>query len=186
MSNLYPDDFSLAEQKQALKKGMSSHQSTAAQTDEWLTPPEIIKALGPFDLDPCAPVPARRPWPTAAKHYDLHDNGLLKPWNGRVWCNPPYGLNIGKWLGRCAEHKDALVLIFARVETDAWHKHIWNQADAVFFFRGRIAFHQAPDGRKARFTGGAPSALIAYGQNNFGALWRAKNAGAIEGKLLEL
>jgi hypothetical protein len=24
--------------------------------DEWLTPPEIIRALGPFNLDPCAPV----------------------------------------------------------------------------------------------------------------------------------
>ncbi len=23
--------------------------------EEWLTPPEIIQALGTFDLDPCAP-----------------------------------------------------------------------------------------------------------------------------------
>ena len=35
--------------------------------DEWLTPPEIIRALGPFDLDPCAPV--NRPWDTANDHY---------------------------------------------------------------------------------------------------------------------
>ena len=31
--------------------------------DEWLTPPEIIQALGHFDLDPCSPID--RPWPTA-------------------------------------------------------------------------------------------------------------------------
>lgn len=57
--------------------------------DEWLTPPEIIKALGQFDLDPCAPVV--RPWDTAERHYSIKDNGLMLPWSGRVWCNPPYG-----------------------------------------------------------------------------------------------
>jgi len=25
------------------------------RTDEWLTPPKIIKSLGEFDLDPCSP-----------------------------------------------------------------------------------------------------------------------------------
>lgn len=43
--------------------GMGSHQSAAMLKDEWLTPPEIIKALGgpeSFDLDPCAPI--KRPW----------------------------------------------------------------------------------------------------------------------------
>lgn len=63
---------------------MGGHQSAAMLKDEWLTPPEIIKALGPFDLDPCAPV--NRPWETAAKHYTVLDNGLTKPWHGRVWC----------------------------------------------------------------------------------------------------
>ena len=56
--------------------------------NEWLTPPTIIKALGPFDLDPCAPV--TRPWPTAAKHYSIEDNGLQQVWFGKIWCNPPY------------------------------------------------------------------------------------------------
>ena len=82
--------------------------------DEWLTPPEIIKALGEFDLDPCAPV--KRPWPTAEKHYTIQDNGLLKPWQGRVWCNPPYN-DAAKWLARCAEHGNAIALVFARTET---------------------------------------------------------------------
>ncbi len=31
---------------------MGSHQSTAMKTDNWLTPPEIISALGVFDTDP--------------------------------------------------------------------------------------------------------------------------------------
>lgn len=46
--------------------GIGSHQSARMLNDEWLTPPNIIINLGPFDLDPCAPV--IRPWNTAIKH----------------------------------------------------------------------------------------------------------------------
>ena len=53
---------------------IGSHQSANMKTDEWLTPPEIIKALGPFDLDPCSPI--NRPWDTARKHYTIENNGL--------------------------------------------------------------------------------------------------------------
>lgn len=82
------------------KTGMGSHQSAIMGKDEWLTDPKILRALGPFDLDPCAPV--SRPWEMAKKHYTKHDNGLLQPWEGRVWCNlhmgmkRPYGCR--KWL----------------------------------------------------------------------------------------
>jgi hypothetical protein len=70
--------------------------------DEWLTPPEIVRALGPFDLDPCAPIV--RPWDTAAQHYTIQDNGLNQPWAGRVWLNPPYGREAIHWMARLAEH----------------------------------------------------------------------------------
>ena len=63
--------------------------NTATGKDEWLTPPEIIKALGDFDLDPCSPI--NRPWNTAKNHFNINDNGLMQNWFGRVWCNPPYG-----------------------------------------------------------------------------------------------
>jgi len=35
--------------------GIGSHQSARMMKSEWLTPPEIIQALGPFNLDPRAP-----------------------------------------------------------------------------------------------------------------------------------
>lgn len=53
--------------------GLSGHQSARMKNDEWLTPPEIVSALGPFDLDPCSPV--ERPWPTAAQHFTVRDEG---------------------------------------------------------------------------------------------------------------
>ena len=35
---------------------LSGHQSAKMKNDEWLTPPEILRALGSFDLDPRAPI----------------------------------------------------------------------------------------------------------------------------------
>ena len=63
---------------------LSGHQSARMQNDEWLTPPEIVRACGQFDLDPCAPIV--RPWDTAARHFTVEDDGLAQSWDGRVIC----------------------------------------------------------------------------------------------------
>lgn len=146
---------------------IGGHQSAAALKDEWLTPPEIIEALGHFDLDPCAPV--NRPWDTADDHYTHFDDGLVKPWFGRVWCNPPYGRETACWLARCAEHGNAMALIFARTETRMFFDHVWGRADALLFIEGRLHFHHV-DGSRARANSGAPSVLVAYGHNNVSPL----------------
>lgn len=145
--------------------GMGSHQSAAMLKDEWLTPPEIIAALGgpdSFDLDPCAPI--NRPWPMARQHYTIVDNGLLKPWEGRVWFNPPYGgpTIVGPWMKRMADHGTGTTLIFARTETDLFFETVWKRATALLFLRGRLYFHHV-DGKRAAANAGAPSVLIAYG-----------------------
>lgn len=142
--------------------GMAGHESPVMLKDEWLTPPSILDALGQFDLDPCAPI--NRPWPTAAQHYTIADDGLVKPWFGRVWCNPPYGQPavVGPWLNRMVLHNQGTLLIFARVETDLFFKMVWERASAVLFLRGRLSFHHV-DGTKAPANAGAPSVLVAYG-----------------------
>ena len=146
--------------------------------DEWLTPPEIIEALGTFDLDPCSPGD-RRPWDTAKTHYSLPNDGLKMPWYGRVWCNPPYGAIAEKWLQRCADHGNAIALIFARTETEMFFNHVWQRADAVLFIKGRLYFHHV-NGDRAKGNGGAPSVLVAYGQQNVMALFECQ----IPGKLV--
>ena len=145
------------------RKGIGSHQSARMKKDEWLTPPSIIRACGEFDLDPCAPVV--RPWEMARHHFTIQDNGLQKEWEGRVWCNPPYGLEAEKWLRKLADHGNGIALIFARTETKMFFDQVWSRADAVFFFKGRLYFHHV-DGSKASANAGAPSCLIAYGKNN--------------------
>lgn len=148
---------------------IGGHQSACAMKDEWLTPPHVLAALGPFDLDPCSPI--NRPWPTAAKHYTVEDNGLCQPWHGRVWCNPPYGTQAAHWLHRMAQHGNGVALIFARTETRMFFDHVWARADAVLFIEGRLHFHHV-DGRRAEANGGAPSCLVAYGEENAQALQR--------------
>lgn len=118
---------------------MKNFNSNTTNKDEWLTPPELLKALGLFDLDPCAPVV--RPWAMAKLHYTKLENGLALPWHGRVWLNPPYGRQTFLWLERLAEHKSGIALIFARTETVGFHETVWQKASGVFFFRGRLCFH---------------------------------------------
>jgi hypothetical protein len=146
---------------------LSGHQSAKMKNDEWLTPPEILRALGPFDLDPCAPVV--RPWETAASHYTAEDDGLSKPWAGRVWCNPPFGREAVKWLRRMRDHGNGVALIPARTETAMFYETVWGASDGVLFIKGRPHFHYVC-GRRADFNSGAPIALVAYGRDNLDAL----------------
>lgn len=147
--------------------GIGGHQSARMGRDEWLTPPFIIKALGDFDLDPCAPIV--RPWDTAKRHYTIEDNGLAQPWEGRVWLNPPYGQNTEAWMKRLAEHGDGTALIFARTETAIFFPWVWHYADAIFFLHGRLHFHDV-QGERAKANAGGPSCLVAYGERNVRAL----------------
>lgn len=159
--------------------GMGSHQSARMGKDEWLTPPDMLEKLGEFDLDPCAPI--IRPWNMAKEHYTRFDDGLSLPWSGRVWCNPPYGLQAAKWLSKLADHNNGIALIFARTETKMFFSQVWNRADAVLFIEGRLFFYDV-HGVKASANSGAPSVLIAYGSDNVESL---KNSG-IPGILINL
>ncbi len=141
---------------------MTSHQRpNRGATDTWLTPPEIIKALGPFDLDPCCP--AKMPWGTAGRMIHWPEDGLAAEWSGCVWLNPPYGNQTGRWLRRLAEHGNGIALIFARTETVDFHTHVWAKAHALLFLQGIIHFHHA-SGKRANANAGAPSVLVAYGE----------------------
>lgn len=146
--------------------------------DEWLTPKYITDSLGKFDLDPCSPI--NRPWDTAFKHYTILDDGLSQPWHGRVWCNPPYGNSTSVWLEKCVEHGNCIALIFARTETRMFFNHIWDKADALLFIKGRLKFYHV-DGTQGG-SAGAPSVLVAYGQENAEILENC----CIEGKFIRL
>lgn len=173
--------------------GIGGHHSHKAGTVEWLTPPTVIAALGPFSLDPCAP--PHQPYPTAERVFTRRENGLIQRWHGRVWLNPPYSNGeIEKWLARMAEHDHGTALIFARTETDAFFRHVWERATALLFMRGRINFHVGRPyvdeatgrrfelGDRAPGNAGAPTVLCAYGMDDADVLAACK----IDGRFVPL
>lgn len=148
----------------AVDTGMGGHhRPNSGATDTWLTPPEIIETLGPFDLDPC--VAPSMPWRTAFRMLTEADDGFTSLWHDDefVWCNPPYGTQTWQWLNKLANHPaGGLALIFARTETRGFFAEVWGKADAALFLEGRLHFHHA-NGDRAAHNAGAPSVIVAYG-----------------------
>jgi hypothetical protein len=155
------------------------HLPNKGATDDWLTPKEIIDALGAFDLDPCCP--RWMPWPTADRMLCDLDDGLSAPWHGRVWLNPPYGPETGRWLKKLAEHGEGIALVFARTETKMFQKWAFGYAKAMLFIAGRLHFCR-PNGERSKLNAGAPSVLIAYGERSA----RILQLSDIEGAFVEL
>ena len=64
----------------------------------WCTPPEFFDELDQefhFNLDPAATDKCAK----CAKYFTPETDGLKADWGGsRVFCNPPYGRNIGEWV----------------------------------------------------------------------------------------
>lgn len=145
-------------------RGMGGHsRGYEGDSVEWYTPPGIFDALGlTFDLDPCAPV-GGLDWIPAARSYSIADDGLTQPWEGRVWLNPPYGPNTALWMRKLAAHGHGLALVFARTETEWWQQTVVG-ADAVCFIAGPLTFVTAAK-RPAPYNSGAPSALVAFGED---------------------
>ena len=153
-----------------------SHTRSIDTTDSWITPRWLIDRVGPFDLDPCACDP--QPWPCAVESWT--ENGLLRPWRGIVWCNPPYGRAMAAWLNRLALYGNGIALVFARTETAAFFGHVWPFASALLFLRGRLTFHY-PDGSAPRngANSGGPNVLIGYGAEAERRLVACADLGAV-------
>lgn len=116
----------------------------SSQSNEWATPQEFFDELNAefnFTLDAAAsPANAK-----CASFFTQDDDGLQQSWKGhRVFCNPPYGRTIGKWIEKAATEATELtvMLIPARTDTAAWHDHIFGKAE-VRFVRGRLKFNKS-------------------------------------------
>lgn len=160
----------------ATTRGIGGHTSpNCGATDSWITPRAIIDALGPLDLDPCQFTP--QPWKCAADCSTLSDDGLGRPWLGRVWLNPPYS-EAWQWMARLADHGRGTALVFARTEVKGFVDQVWKRATAVMFLHGRLFFHQ-PDGSRAKGNSGGPSCIVAYGEDDAARLLQSGLSGSI-------
>jgi len=171
------------------KDGFGHEKPNGGETNDWITPKYIIDAFDTlrikknffFDLDPC--VSLNQPWSTASAGYNVVDDGLNKKWDGMVYCNPPYGDNVIYWAKKMAEHKNGVMLIFARLETKVWQEYIFPTADGFLFPKRRISFYR-PDGTKGS-SAGAPSVFVSFGNEARSALIELTNSGLICGAFLD-
>lgn len=153
-------------------------QTAVGSTVEWYTPPELFTAIGlTFDLDPASPGADVVPWVPARRHITARENGLLQPWNGLVWLNPPYGPQATPFLHRLAEHGEGIALVFTRTETGWWNA-VAPRADLVCFLRERV-WHIRDDGHRGRSAMG--SALLAFGRECSEAVLRADLGWCVRG-----
>jgi hypothetical protein len=144
-------------------------------SDEWYTPQWLLDALPqPLDLDPCADPGRRVP---ALRHIVGQEggDGLAEPWQGRVFCNPPYSAgNLPKWIAKCRAEADrgceVIALVPARVESGYWWDHVWGVA-RVGLLEDRIAFEDS------QTAGTFGSALIVWPHGSFNCWLPAQIAG---------
>lgn len=130
----------------------------SSNTPEWATPQSFFDELNrefAFTLDPCSTHENAK----CKKHFTKEDDGLKQNWGGQVvFCNPPYGRELPKWVKKCYEesrHADVVMLIPARTDTRWFHDYIYGKAE-IRFIKGRLKFGNAK--QSAPF----PSMVVIY------------------------
>jgi DNA N-6-adenine-methyltransferase (Dam) len=100
---------------------------------EWPTPQDFYDRLNAefgFNFDPCP----------LGGDADGRST-LFCSWVGkRVFCNPPYGPEIPKFLARAHEAEVAVFLVPARTDTRWFHDLVLPEAKEIRFVRGRLRF----------------------------------------------
>lgn len=112
---------------------------------DWATPQDFFDKLNAefhFTLDPCADDQNHK----CEKYYTEEQDGLQQDWSGeRVFCNPPYGKDVPKWVKKCFDEvyggncTCAVMLLHARTDTRWFHEYIYHRAE-VRFVKGRLRF----------------------------------------------
>ena len=111
----------------------------SSASDNWATPQDVFDRLDAefnFELDPCADDQNHK----CARYFTKAQDGLIQDWGGaRIFCNPPYGRDIGKWVEKCSKQDLAVMLLPARTDTRWFHEFIYEKAE-IRFLKGRLKF----------------------------------------------
>ncbi len=118
----------------------------SSKSDEWYTPQEWTDrardVMGGIDLDPASNLKAQS-WIQATTYYSLADDGLTKPWSGRVWLNPPYS-KTKPWVIKAIAEYDAENVTSATVLVKSTSETSWFRELSARFPRaepkGRMEF----------------------------------------------
>ena len=122
---------------------MNTEVMFSSKTDLWETPQKFFDKLDAefhFSLDVCA-VPDNA---KCAAYYTPEQDGLSQPWTGVVWCNPPDGRDVCKWVEKAHYSTNkgitTVMLLPARTDTKWFHNYIVAPRHEIRFVRGRLKF----------------------------------------------
>ena len=135
-------------------------------SNEWQTPPVLFKKYDDiyhFELDAAA----SKDNTLCPKFFSLDSDSLLQNWfrYKTVWCNPPYGREIGKFVKKAYEESSkgcvVVMLIPSGTDTSYFHNYCFKYGK-VGFLKGRIKFisKSNPKGNPAPF----PSCIVIFGE----------------------
>jgi len=117
----------------------------------WRTPEPLYRALDQefaFTLDAAADDGNS----VCDRFFDAERDALAQSWAGeRVFCNPPYGRALDRWLAKAVveaqEHGATIVMLLPARTGNAWfHRHVLPHAE-IRFLRGRQNFTIGGSGR---------------------------------------
>lgn len=147
-----------------MKEIQDTHQKKGiVSSDEYYTPPHIIEALGHFDLDPATPKNPK--WRTADVMFTKEDDGLSKPWFGRVFLNPPYSKSlVTQFMEKMAEHNNGIALIVPKLGTKMFREVIYPSCSAIYILNERIKFFD--ENWVQQKSPICQSMLVAFGEEN--------------------
>jgi DNA N-6-adenine-methyltransferase Dam len=128
----------LINRAQAILDGKARPANYSSGSNEWYTPSQYTDAVrelfGRIDLDPASNEKANA-WIKAKQVYTAADDGLARPWRGRVFVNPPYGIENGKsvagaWCQRAIEQYEsgaveACVILVNSVHDQSWQEPLF-------------------------------------------------------------
>lgn len=139
----------------------------SSDKDYWATPIDFFNKLNDefnFNLDPCCYKETAK----CSKYFTKDDDGLIQNWEGHtVFCNPPYGRDIGDWVKKCykeSKKADTLVVILipARTDTKYFHKYIYKNAKEIRFIEGRLKFTDFRNPDKKTSAAPFPSMIVVF------------------------
>lgn len=118
----------------------------SSKNNNWCTPKKFFDELDSefyFVLD----VAATKKSAKCEDYFTPEQDGLLQNWersDGAVFCNPPYGREIGKWVKKAFDesqkHNTKIVLLIpARTDTKYFHEYIYGCAE-IRFIKGHLKF----------------------------------------------
>lgn len=121
---------------------MALHEQSIGATSEWFTPLYIFEALGTrFDMDVAHPGYDIVNWVPADRLITEREDGLVHPWRGFVWMNPPFGRRNGivPWLKKFVQHGNGVALVPDRTSAP-WFQEFIRRVDLVLFVSPKIRF----------------------------------------------